>query len=71
MSGTEPEITLLGHAGCGERYCLERGPERWYVDVQPDGEITLATGFQAGQELDREPPAWVRARLADLAGGSV
>jgi len=71
MSGTETEITPLGHAGYGERYCLERGPERWYVDVRRDGELALATGFRDGQELETEPPAWVRARLADLGGGGV
>ena len=52
----------------GRRYRIERGWERWYVDVCSDGSVALATGFRDGRELDGMPQ-WVYEVAQEIAPG--
>ena len=69
MSDVEPKTThLRSVAPVGQRYRIERGWERWYVDVCPDGSVALATGFRDGRELEGMPQ-WVFEIAQELAPG--
>lgn len=67
MRNGDVELTELRRVQGGGRVAVERGRDKWHVDVLDDGDVQVVASWRDGDLADVELPEEVQERLAEYA----